>query len=94
MILDFEDQDDQLPEDQQPLVETAAQMLSGRFCTGWLWTWHKAHAGQSDNHADHTWETQFEYVWNIAKRSQMIYIRSEFGFSMFLEWIDDTNTVH
>jgi casein kinase II subunit beta len=29
MILDFEDQDDQLPEDQQPLVETAAQMLYG-----------------------------------------------------------------
>lgn len=29
MILDFDDQDDQLPEDQQPLVETAAQMLYG-----------------------------------------------------------------
>mmetsp|Transcript_64065 Transcript_64065/g.134694 ORF Transcript_64065/g.134694 Transcript_64065/m.134694 type:complete len:324 (+) Transcript_64065:294-1265(+) len=29
MILDFEDQDDHLPEDQQPLVETAAQMLYG-----------------------------------------------------------------
>merc|ERR1712226_1328287 len=29
MILDFDDQDDQLPEDQQPLVETVAQMLYG-----------------------------------------------------------------
>uniref|UniRef100_A0A7S4WJ58 Casein kinase II subunit beta n=1 Tax=Alexandrium monilatum TaxID=311494 RepID=A0A7S4WJ58_9DINO len=29
MILDFDDQDDQMPEDQQPLVETAAQMLYG-----------------------------------------------------------------
>mmetsp|Transcript_96717 Transcript_96717/g.189965 ORF Transcript_96717/g.189965 Transcript_96717/m.189965 type:complete len:262 (-) Transcript_96717:92-877(-) len=29
MILDFDDQDEQLPEDQQPLVETAAQMLYG-----------------------------------------------------------------
>mmetsp|Transcript_1361 Transcript_1361/g.3956 ORF Transcript_1361/g.3956 Transcript_1361/m.3956 type:complete len:269 (-) Transcript_1361:98-904(-) len=29
MILDFDDQDDQLLEDQQPLVETAAQMLYG-----------------------------------------------------------------
>lgn len=29
MILDFDDQDDQLPEDHQPLVETAAQMLYG-----------------------------------------------------------------
>lgn len=29
MILDFDDKDDQLPEDQQPLVETAAQMLYG-----------------------------------------------------------------
>mmetsp|Transcript_112860 Transcript_112860/g.298079 ORF Transcript_112860/g.298079 Transcript_112860/m.298079 type:complete len:261 (+) Transcript_112860:117-899(+) len=29
MILDFDDQDDGLPEDQQPLVETAAQMLYG-----------------------------------------------------------------
>merc|ERR1719271_1152445 len=29
MILDFEDQEYQLPEDQQPLVETAAQMLYG-----------------------------------------------------------------
>jgi len=29
MILDFDDQDDQLPEDQLPLVETAAQMLYG-----------------------------------------------------------------
>merc|ERR1711935_427242 len=28
-ILDFDDQDDNLPEDQQPLVETAAQMLYG-----------------------------------------------------------------
>ena len=28
MILDFEDQEYQLPEDQQPLVETVAQMLS------------------------------------------------------------------
>jgi len=29
MILDFDDQDDQLAEEQQPLVETAAQMLYG-----------------------------------------------------------------
>mmetsp|Transcript_130013 Transcript_130013/g.404414 ORF Transcript_130013/g.404414 Transcript_130013/m.404414 type:complete len:274 (-) Transcript_130013:19-840(-) len=29
MILDFDDQDEQLLEDQQPLVETAAQMLYG-----------------------------------------------------------------
>uniref|UniRef100_A0A7S4T5E5 Casein kinase II subunit beta n=1 Tax=Alexandrium monilatum TaxID=311494 RepID=A0A7S4T5E5_9DINO len=29
MILDFDDQDDQMLEDQQPLVETAAQMLYG-----------------------------------------------------------------
>jgi casein kinase II subunit beta len=29
MILDFDDQDDQVSEDQQPLVETAAQMLYG-----------------------------------------------------------------
>jgi casein kinase II subunit beta len=29
MILDFDDQEDQMPEDQQPLVETAAQMLYG-----------------------------------------------------------------
>mmetsp|Transcript_2170 Transcript_2170/g.5855 ORF Transcript_2170/g.5855 Transcript_2170/m.5855 type:complete len:263 (-) Transcript_2170:62-850(-) len=29
MILDFDDQDNQLPEDQQPLIETAAQMLYG-----------------------------------------------------------------
>mmetsp|Transcript_59279 Transcript_59279/g.133521 ORF Transcript_59279/g.133521 Transcript_59279/m.133521 type:complete len:260 (+) Transcript_59279:65-844(+) len=29
MILDFDDKDDQLPEEQQPLVETAAQMLYG-----------------------------------------------------------------
>jgi len=29
MILDFDDQDDQLPDDQLPLVETAAQMLYG-----------------------------------------------------------------
>merc|ERR1712232_1527498 len=38
MILDFDDQEEQLPEDQHPLVETAAQMLYGLIHSRFIMT--------------------------------------------------------
>lgn len=56
MILDFDDQDDNLPEDQQPLVETAAQMLYGLIHARFIMT-SRGMAAMLDKYNDHVYGT-------------------------------------
>mmetsp|Transcript_73999 Transcript_73999/g.198690 ORF Transcript_73999/g.198690 Transcript_73999/m.198690 type:complete len:268 (-) Transcript_73999:203-1006(-) len=56
MILDFDDQDDHLPEDQQPLVETAAQMLYGLIHARFIMT-SRGMTAMHDKYNDYVYGT-------------------------------------